>query len=106
MLRTPRKLVHDLHTENDGKSYDPVRVAGTTLLVPAIPTFIWGTVYTTLQNHHFDYGGFGMGVAGLASVILSLAAGISIKARTDGLPPQPPPPPPSGDGPCSQAGNG
>lgn len=104
MLRTIRKIVKDLHTENDGSSYDPVRIAGSTLLIPGIPVFFWGVIYNTLQQHRFDFGGFSMGIAGIASVILSLAAGVSIKARTDmiGAPPatsaSPPPPPPSGEG--------
>lgn len=87
-----RQFVKDLHTENDGTSYDPVRVAGSSLLLPGIPTFIWGTVYNTLQNHHFDFGGFAMGMTGISGVILALAAGVSVKARTDVIVAQSPPP--------------
>jgi hypothetical protein len=100
-LRTPRKVIHDLHTENDGKSYNWVPIAGSSLLIPAIPVFFWGVVYNTLQKHAFDFSGFALGIGGLGSLVLSLAAGVSIKARTDIIMP-PPPPPPQGEPPCQQ----
>ena len=96
---TLRKVVTDVNTENDGKSWDAVRLAGSYLLLPGIPVFFWGVVYDSLQQHRFNYSGFAWGMGGIGAVILQLAGGINLKTRTDGMgPPQPPsPPPPSGE---------
>lgn len=98
MLRAIRKIARDVNTENDGHSFDAVRVAASYLLIPGVPVFLWGTVYNTLQNHRFDFGGFAWGMSGIASVILMLAGGINLKARVDNLPPTAPPPPPQPGG--------
>jgi hypothetical protein len=93
-LFTVRKVIADVNTENDGHSWDAVRVAGSYLLIPAVPVFLWGTVYNTLHTGHFDFTGFAWGMSGIASVIVALATGINVKSRTDVMiPPSPIPPP-------------
>lgn len=101
MLRGFRKVVRDVNTENDGKSWDMVRVAGSSLLLPGIPIFFWGVIYNALQTHRFDFSGFAWGMGGIASVILTLAGGVAMKARTDVIvqPLQSYQPPPPGAGP-------
>lgn len=83
MLLTIRKLFRDCLTQNDGKSYDPIRVGGAALTVTGLPTFIWGTVYSTIHTQHFDYQGFAFAFGGVAAGMLALATGVSVKARTD-----------------------
>jgi hypothetical protein len=92
-MNSLHRMFRQVNTQNDGKTYDPVRLAGSALLIPGIPVFFWGVIYNTLQTHHFDFSGFAWGMGGISSVILSLATGVAVKARTDliGAPPPPPP---------------
>jgi len=101
MFRGLHKVFRDVNTENDGKSWDAVRVAGSYLLLPGIPIFLWGVVYNTLHTGHFDFSGFAWGMGGIGAVILQLAGGINLKTRTDGMPSAPPqyPQPPTGESP-------
>jgi hypothetical protein len=99
MFRGLHKVFRDVNTENDGKSWDAVRVAGSTLLIPGIPIFFWGVIYNTLHTGHFDFGGFAWGMGGIASVILSLASGVALKARSDVIVPPQYPQPPTGESP-------
>ena len=78
-----KKLCHDCLTQNDGKSYDPIRCGGALFTVPAIGVFLWGTVWSTMANHRFDFNGFAIGFGAICTGIALLAAGINIKARTD-----------------------
>lgn len=89
-----RQVSKDALTENDGSSYDLIRIGGAFLIAVSVPTFAWATVYATLSSGHFDYMGFAAGVTSIGSVILMLAGGVSIKARTDqiGNPTSPSPP--------------
>lgn len=89
-------IFKDLHTENDGKSWCPIRVATSSLLVPSVSLFAWGTVFTTHSLGHMDYTGFSVGVAALAAAITSLSAAVWAKARSDSVPH-----PGTGDPPCS-----
>jgi hypothetical protein len=95
MWKLFKKLCHDCLTENDGKSYDAFRLGGAALTVTSIPTFIWATIYQVLHEHgHFDYQGFGIAFGGICAGMGVLAAGVSVKARTDqiGNPSSPSPP--------------
>jgi hypothetical protein len=83
------RILKDCVTQNDGKTYDLVRVMALIFLLPTICIFEWAVVYSTLGRGHFDWGGFAMACGGISSAILALAAGVSVKSRTDpmGAPP-------------------
>jgi hypothetical protein len=67
--------------------------------------FIWGTIYDTLQNHHFNGTQFAVGAAGLATLMLGSAGGVRVKNSTElplaqqgGVQPTPNTPGPDGSG--------
>jgi hypothetical protein len=83
MFTTLKKLVLDCLTENDGKSFCPVRVAGFGLAMTAIPTFITCTLYAVHHTGHFDFVGFGSAFAAMMAGLGVLAGGVALKAKTD-----------------------
>lgn len=95
MLALLKKLCKDCLTENDGATYDPFRLGGAFLTLPSVPTFIWATVYSTMHEGHIDYIGFAAGFGGIITGMGVLAAGVSVKARTDQIG-NPNPLPPTG----------
>lgn len=94
MWTTLKKVCKDCLTENDGTTYDPIRVGGALLSGTSIPTFIFSTIFSVIHEHRFDYVGFAAAFGGIAAGMTALAAGVSVKARTDqiGNPNSPSPP--------------
>jgi hypothetical protein len=78
------KFFKDLLTENDGQSYDLVRVAIFLVVSMGIPTLVWGAVYSTIHpDHHFDLQGFGIALGSLLGGICAAAVGVGQKQKTD-----------------------
>lgn len=82
MFSILKKLISDCLTENDGMSYCPVRVAGFSLAMTSIPTFIFCAVMAGLHGH-FDFMGFGTAFAAMMGGLGVLAGGVALKAKTD-----------------------
>jgi hypothetical protein len=94
MWKTLGKIIKDSVTENDGHSFDIVRISGALLVTSGVPTFIWGTIYTTLHEGHMNFEGFATAFGGMCAGVLALAGGVSVKQRSDqiGNPQSPTPP--------------
>jgi len=84
-----RKLVKDCLTQNDGTSYCPFRVGGAIYSGLSFPAFIFGAIYSTIREHHFDYIGFGTSFGMMMGGIALLAGGVALKAKTDPIGNQP-----------------
>lgn len=78
-----RKLVHDCLTENDGKSYCPIRVLGMLYGVGVFPVFAGGVVFIIWHTHQFPMLEFAGAFSTIVSSFGILAAGIRFKAKTD-----------------------
>lgn len=86
---TLAKFFKDILTENDGQSYDIVRIAIALVVLSGFPTMVWGVVYSTLHpEHHFDVQAFGIAMAALLAGICTAAVGLGQKQKTD-VPMQP-----------------
>ncbi len=80
------KLLRDALTENDGRTYCPVRVAGAALTSTGIPTFIGGAVWGAVQAHGFDLSAFAHAFTVMMGGVALLGGGVAAKAMTDGRP--------------------
>lgn len=83
MIAQLKQLILDCLTENDNKTYCPFRVGGAALSLTGIPTFIGGSIYDIVKSGHFDAMAFSGAFSVMLGGISVLAAGVSIKARTD-----------------------
>lgn len=79
------KLLRDILTENDGKTYCPVRIFGAGLAGSGVPTFIWGAV-AQVQAHAFHLVPFAQAFGVMMLGIGALGGGVAVKALTDRLP--------------------
>lgn len=70
------KLFKDWFTENDGVSYDPIRM----LAVVGVIEFLALAAHTAITTHTFDLQGFGVG---LGAVLAAAGAAVGIKAGTE-----------------------
>jgi hypothetical protein len=77
-----KRLIKDCLTENNGTSYCPFRVSGAALTASSIPTFIGGVI-SQIAHGRFDPMQFAMAVAAMLAGLTVLAAGVSLKAKTD-----------------------
>lgn len=80
-----KKLIKDTLTENDGASYDFVRVIVAFCGITGFPTFLGCTVYSVYSNpdHHFDMIGFGTAFAAVLAGLATTAIGVGQKQKTD-----------------------
>jgi hypothetical protein len=80
-----RKLVKDCSTENDGKSYDVIRVITLLVGITGWPTFLGLTIYTVVKSpdHHFEMQNFGIAMCAILGGLCTAAVGIAQKQRTD-----------------------
>ena len=80
-----KKVIKDCLTENDGKSYCPVRCCGMALTIPTIFTFIYaGARMAMFGDGSFPFHDFAMSftvIAGGISAVLGI--GVAAKAFTD-----------------------
>jgi hypothetical protein len=80
---TIKKIVKDCLTENDGKSYCPVRCFGAVLAIPSIAIFLVAASRMALQPA-FPLHDFAMSFSMMMGVICtSFGVGIAVKAFTD-----------------------
>lgn len=84
MLEQLKTLIRDCLTENDNSTYCPFRVGGAALSVGSIPTFVGGSIYNIIKAGHFDAMDFAGAFTAMMGGITVLAAGVAIKARSDG----------------------
>ncbi len=83
MFRACRRLIKDCLTENNGRSYCPVRVGIAALSVGGIPTFVGCTVWSVIHDGHWDPVQFGAAFCAIASGLAAAGGGIAMKAKTD-----------------------
>lgn len=83
MFEQAKKLIKDILTENDGKSYCPFRVSGAALSTLAIPTFVAGGIVSIYKTGALDYITFATGFGAMMTGLAVLAGGIALKAKTD-----------------------
>jgi hypothetical protein len=83
MFEQIKKLVKDCLTENNGTSYCPFRVAGASLSVLGIPTFVAGGIASIYKTGALDYITFATGFGAMMTGLAVLAGGIALKAKTD-----------------------
>jgi hypothetical protein len=85
MLTTLKKILKDCLTENDGKSYCPVRCCGVALTIPTILTYVYaGARMAIVGTFPFPFHDFAMSftvIAGGISAVLGI--GVAAKAFTD-----------------------
>lgn len=85
MLSTLKKILKDCLTENDGKSFCPVRCCGVALTIPTIITYIGaGARLAIFGAEPFPFHDFAMSftvIAGGISAVLGI--GVAAKAFTD-----------------------
>ncbi len=83
MWQTVKRMVKDCLTENDGKSYCPVRCVGTAFSLPSIAVFLTAGCRMAFQPnfplHDFALS-FSIMMGGIAG---GLGLGIAAKALTD-----------------------
>lgn len=79
-----KKILADCLTENDGKSYCPVRVVGGLLIIPAIFVFLGGAVYMLLKHDSIDLQLFAMSLVTMVGAVTTMfSVAIAVKAITD-----------------------
>lgn len=83
-----KKLLHDCLTENDGKSYDVIRVIVMLVGCSGFPTFLGLSIYTVVKSsdHHFDMQSFGVAMCAILVGLCTAAVGVSQKQKTDTMP--------------------
>lgn len=76
-----KKTIGD-SVQSESGNVDPARLQ---YLFTAVcgGVFIWGTIYDTLQNHHFNGTQFAIGAAGLAALMMGAAGGVRMKNVTE-----------------------
>jgi hypothetical protein len=78
-----KKLVKDCLTENDGKSYCPVRCVGASFSIPSIAIFMLASGRMALQPN-FPLHDFAMSFSIMMGAICAgFGVGIAVKAFTD-----------------------
>jgi hypothetical protein len=68
-----KKMIGD-SIQSESGNVDPARLQY---------VFIWGTIYDTLLNHHFNGTQFAIGAAGLATLMVGAAGGVRMKNNTE-----------------------
>ena len=79
------KILRDILTENDGRTYCPVRMFGAGLAGGGVPTFLWGAI-EQIQTHAFHFVAFAQAFGLMMLGIGALGGGVAVKALTDRLP--------------------
>jgi hypothetical protein len=88
MWQTIKKIVKDCLTENDGKSYCPVRCVGAAFSIPSILVFLLAGGRMALQPA-FPLHDFAMSFSIMMGAICGgFGVGIAVKAFTDNQQPQ------------------
>lgn len=83
MWQLIKTVVHDGMTGIDGKTYDPLKCIGYPSTLAAIFVYLAGAIVSLVKNGALDYVTFGTGFAALMGGLLAVAAGISIKSKTE-----------------------
>jgi hypothetical protein len=99
-----KKMIGD-SIQSESGNVDPARWVGYLFTSTCGGVFIWGVIYDTLQNNHFNGIAFAAGAGGLAGLMLGAASGVRVKNNTElplseqgGVPPAPFQPGPVGPG--------
>lgn len=79
------KVLKDCTTENNGQSYDVVRIMVIAVGAPGTLTFFGCTIYSVIASdgHRFDYVSYGTALCAILAGLATTAAGIALKQRTD-----------------------
>lgn len=72
------KIVRDILTGKDGKTYDFIKVIGIPVIVSAVHLTYISVIFST--EHAFDVQAFGIGMGGL---LFGIGAGVGMKQRTE-----------------------
>lgn len=80
-----KKLLHDILTENDGKSYCIGRVMLAAAMATGLPTLCGGALYSIYSSpgHHFDMQSFGIAFAAILAGLSTSVVSIAMKQKTD-----------------------
>jgi hypothetical protein len=80
-----KKLVKDCLTENNGESYDVIRVVTALVGASGLPTFIGLSIYSVVAStdHHFPMTEFGAAFGLILSGLCAAAIGVGQKQKTD-----------------------
>jgi hypothetical protein len=76
-----KKMIGD-SIQSESGNVDPARLQYVFTAVCG-GVFIWGTIYDTLLNHHFNGTQFAIGAAGLATLMVGAAGGVRMKNNTE-----------------------
>lgn len=82
---TIQKILKDCTTENNGESYDVIRVIVLLVGASGFPTFLGLTVYSVYASpdHHFPMAEFGGALCAILVGLCTAAIGVGQKQKTD-----------------------
>lgn len=80
-----KKFINDILTENDGKSYCPIRVFSAGISTPAVLFFITDCGMQLYQGH-LDLQTMATAFSTMCAGFAGLGAGVAVKAFTDTKP--------------------
>jgi hypothetical protein len=85
MWATLKKLVKDCITENDGQSYDVIRVIVMLVGASGFPTFLGLAIYSVIASpeHRFAMTEFGAAMCAILVGLCTAAIGVGQKQKTD-----------------------
>jgi membrane protein DedA with SNARE-associated domain len=80
-----KKLWNDCTTENDGTSYDFVRVLAVLMGSSGWSTFLGLAIYSVVKSpdHHFEMMNFGTAMGAIMVGVAGVAIGVAQKQKTD-----------------------